>query len=263
MPIADLDGVKLHYHDAGSGLPVLLLHGFPLASDSFRPQWEGLPAGVRIIAPDHRGFGGTPPGSGPLEMSRIAQDSLALLDHLGIERAVVGGVSMGGYAAMAVLREDAGRVRGLVLIDTQPGADDAAGKQGREETAQAVEKQGVGVLVERMLPKLLSPQASAKVRAETERLIRSASPAGAAAASRGMALRQDSKDVLARFAGPTLVVVGEKDVITPVEKAQAMADLIAGAQLAVIPGAGHLSNLEAPDEFNRIIGDFLNKLPPT
>jgi len=265
MPIADVNGVKLHYQDRGSGLPVLLLHGFPLSSDSFAPQLEALSGRFRIIAPDHRGFGGTPasPGGTPLEMSQIARDALALLDQLGVERAVVGGVSMGGYAAMALLREDAGRVLGLLLIDTQPGADDEAGRKGREETAQAIGKLGVAVLVERMLPKLLSPEAAPALRAQTDRLIRTATAEGAADASRGMALRSDSKDVLARFAGPALVVVGERDVITPVEKARAMKELIGGAELVVIPGAGHLSNLEAPVAFNREIESFLNRLPPS
>jgi pimeloyl-ACP methyl ester carboxylesterase len=173
----------------------------------------------------------------------------------------VGGVSMGGYAAMALLREDAGRVRGLILIDTQPGADDEAGKQAREETAKAVEAHGSGVLVERMLPKLISAGAAAAVRYEVERMIRDNPREGAAAASRGMGLRTDSKDVLARYAGPALVAVGDKDAITPPEKAKAMAELIKGSQLAVIPGAGHLSNLEAPSEFNQIAEAFLRAIP--
>lgn len=263
MPIAQIHGAPLHYQDHGHGLPVLLLHGFPLSSESFAPQLSGLSHRFRILAPDHRGFGGSGPNAdgAPLTMDQIARDGLGLLDHLGIDRAVVGGVSMGGYAAMALVREDAGRVLGLVLIDTQPGADDDAGKKTREDTAQAILDQGVGVLVERMLPKLLAPTASSAVRAETERLIRSASREGAAAASRGMASRLDSKDVLARFAGPALVVVGEHDAITPPEKARAMAELISGARLEVIPGAGHLSNLEAPGPFNRVMEAFLSQVP--
>lgn len=263
MPTATLDGRPLHYEDRGQGLPLLLLHGYPLSARSFRPQLEGLSERYRVIAPDHRGFGGTPPGpQRALEMGQIARDALALLDHLGIERAVVGGVSMGGYAAMALVREDAGRVAGLILIDTQPGADDEAGRRGREETAAAIEERGLEVLVEKMMPRLLAPGASPELRAEVEGLIRAASKEGAAAASRGMALRLDSKEVLARFAGPALVVVGAEDAITPPEKARAMAELIAGARLEVIAGAGHLSNQEAPDAFNRITGDFLARIEP-
>lgn len=264
MPNVSIAGAPLHYEDLGEGLPLLLLHGYPLSSASFRPQLDALSRRFRVIAPDHRGFGESPPlrGGAPLEMAQIARDALALLDHLKLEHAVVGGVSMGGYAAMALVREDAGRVAGLMLIDTQPSADDDAGRAGREDTARAILERGTEVLVERMMPKLLAPEASAETRAEVERMIRAASPEGAAAASRGMALRLDSKDVLARFAGPALVVVGEKDVITPPERARAMADLIAGARLERVPGAGHLSNLENPEAFNRIAEDFLARMQP-
>lgn len=260
MPTASVNGLALNYEDRGSGLPVLLLHGFPLSSGSFRPQLEVLSARHRIVAPDHRGFGRTPASSGPLTMEGIARDALGLLDFLKIDRAVVGGVSMGGYAAMALLREDAGRVAGLLLIDTQPGADDEATRAGREETAKAVEARGMDVLLERMMPRLLAPDARPEVRAEVTRLIREGSPAGAAAAARGMGLRADSKDVLARFAGPALVVVGEQDPITPPEKARAMAALISGAELVVIPGAGHLPNQEKPEEFHAAVEPFLSRI---
>lgn len=253
-----VEGVRIAFHDVGQGLPLLLLHGFPLTSESFRPQLEGLSRRHRIIAPDHRGFGQSGGGeSGPTEMSRIARDALAVLDSLEVRRAVVGGVSMGGYAAMALLREDAGRVAGLVLIDTQAGPDDEAGKARREDTAQAVMEKGVGLLVESMLPRLVAVDAPASVKAEVEQIIRSNRPEGCAAALRGMALRADGMDMLARFAGPALVLVGEKDVITPRARAEEMAKVMHGAKLAEVPGAGHLSNLESPGPVNAAIDGFL------
>src|SRR4051794_26973064 len=115
-------GVGLHYVDVGAGLPVLLLHAFPLSGEAFEPQVRALSSRYRFIVPDHRGFGRSGPASGVTGMSTLAQDALALLDHLGVPAAVVGGVSMGGYAALALVREDAGRVRGLVLADTQATA---------------------------------------------------------------------------------------------------------------------------------------------
>src|SRR5688572_1801209 len=121
MPTLQHDGVTLHYRDEGQGRAVLLLHAFPLSSGSFWPQLEVLSAKYRLIVPDHRGFGRSGTGKGPTEMSRIARDALAILDALKISRAIVGGVSMGGYAAMALTREDPGRVEGLVLADTQAG----------------------------------------------------------------------------------------------------------------------------------------------
>jgi len=257
------DGVRIAFHDQGSGLPVLLLHGFPLTSESFRPQLDALGTRFRLIAPDHRGFGQSGPASGPTEMSRIARDALAVLDALGIRRAVVGGVSMGGYAAMAMLREDAGRVAGLLLVDTQPGADDEAGKARRAQTARDIEARGTQALVDSMLGKLVAEDCDPAVRAGVEAMIRSSGPQGCISAVQGMAMRPDSRDMLARFAGPALIVVGEKDPITPPAKAREMSALIAGSKVVEIAGAAHLSNLEKPAEFNAAAEAFLSSLPAT
>jgi pimeloyl-ACP methyl ester carboxylesterase len=260
MPTVTVDGVALHYRDEGQGLPVLLLHAFPLNGEAFARQVKALSGRYRFIIPDHRGFGRSGPGQGPTEMTRLAQDALALLDALKVESAVVGGVSMGGYAAMALLREDAGRVRGLVLVDTQAGADDEAGRARRETSAQEALEKGVEPVVQAMVPRLVAAGPDSEVGREVAALIRTASPAGIAAAQRGMALRPDSKDMLARYAGPALVVVGEKDPITPLEKAKQMADLITSARLEVIPDAGHLPNQEQPERFNAVLDSFLSSL---
>ena len=262
MPTLDVDGSPLHYLDEGAGLPVLLFHAYPLSAEQFAPQVRALSGRFRFILPDARGFGrsAAPAEGAATEMGRMARDGLAVLDALGVDRAVVGGVSMGGYAALALLREDAGRVAGLVLSDTQAGADDAAGKERREAQAREALAQGLDPVVAAMLPKLVAAAPDSPVGREVERLMRTASPRGVAAALRGMALRTDSKDLLARYAGPALFVVGEKDGVTPVEKARAMADLVAGSTLEVVPGAGHLPNLEAPERFNAVLSAFLSGL---
>lgn len=260
MPTVTIDGVPLSYEDRGKGLPVLLLHAFPLTSELFQAQLDALSSRYRLIAPDLRGFGASGLGQGPTEMSRLAKDGLALLDALGIPAAVVGGVSMGGYAAMALLREDPGRVKGLALIDTQALADDETAKQNREKTAQATLRDGVQVLVDTLVPRLLPPSASPQVKAKVEAMIRRNTPEGAAAALRGMALRPDSKDILARYGGPALVIVGSLDVLTPPEKARQMADLISGARFVEIPDAGHLTPLEKPEEANQALDAFLSSI---
>ncbi len=260
MLTVTVDGVALHYRDVGQGLPVLLLHAFPLNGAAFDKQVAALSGRYRFILPDHRGFGASQLGTGPTEMSRIAQDALALLDALKVDSAVVGGVSMGGYAAMALLREDAGRVRGLVLVDTQAAADDEAGKARREASAQEALAKGVEPVVQALLPKLVAAGPDSPVGREVAALMRQATPEGIAAAQRGMALRPDSKDILARYAGPALVVVGEKDPVTPLEKAKQMAELITGARLEVIPDAAHLSNQEQPEKFNAVLDRFLSDL---
>lgn len=261
MLTVTVDGIPLHYQDVGQGLPVLLFHAFPLNGSAFDAQVRALSGRYRFILPDTRGFGQSQRGNGPTEMSRIAQDALALLDALKIDSAVVGGVSMGGYASMALLREDAGRVRGLVLVDTQATADDEAGRARRETSAQEALDKGVEPLVQTLLPRLVHTGPDSQVGQEVAAMMRAANPQAVAAAQRGMALRPDSKDILARFAGPALVIVGEHDAVTPVEKAKQMAGLISGAQLEIIPGAGHLPNQEQPERFNAVLDRFLASLP--
>jgi pimeloyl-ACP methyl ester carboxylesterase len=192
-------------------------------------------------------------------MSALADDVLGLLDHLGIDAAVVGGVSMGGYAALALLRNDPGRVRALVLADTQTSADDAPARERRETIAREVLAQGATVLLP-SVDKLLGPSAPAELRARVSAWISAGSPEGFAAAQRGMALRPDARDILARFGGPVLLMVGADDVLTPPAKTRAMAELVPAAELVEIPRAGHLANLEQPEVFNGALGRFLARL---
>ncbi|RKH90379.1 alpha/beta fold hydrolase [Corallococcus sp. AB045] len=255
-----VDGISLHYRDVGQGLPVLLMHAFPLDGSAFDQQVAALSGRYRFLVPDLRGFGQSRLGEGPTEMRKLAQDAIALLDALNIDTAVVGGVSMGGYAALALLREDPGRVRGLVLSDTQCTADDAAGKDKRESTAQQALKEGTASVVQGLVPKLVHAGPDSPVGREVTKLGLSVSPESIAAAQRGMALRLDSKDLLARYAGPALVVVGEHDTVTPLAKAKQMADLVQGARLEVIPGAAHLPNQEQPEAFNSVLDSFLASL---
>ncbi len=261
MPTISLQGRTYSYEDRGEGVPLLLFHGFPVSNESFWPQLDAPPRGVRLLVPDHRGFGQSAPGQGPLTMEAMAEDGLALLDALKISSALVGGVSMGGYVTIALTRLDPGRVRGLLLVDTQSTPDDEAGRARREATAQDVEQNGVGGLVEGMLPKLMATGVASETRARVEKMMRAQSPQAVAAASRGMATRLDGKDILSRFSGPCAIVVGAQDAITPLEKAKAMQALIAGSTLEVLEGAGHLSNLERPSEFSAIVERLAASLP--
>jgi pimeloyl-ACP methyl ester carboxylesterase len=254
-------GLRLHFRDVGSRLPVVLLHAFPLLGEMFEPQWSALASRARFIVPDLRGFGGSSAGDGPSEMGAMADDVLALLDHLGIDAAVVGGVSMGGYVSLALLRNDPSRVRALVLADTQTSADDAPARERRETTAQELLSTGPTALLP-TVDKLLGPAASPELRARVSAWITGGSAEGLAAAQRGMALRPDARDILARFGGPVLVVVGSEDVLTPPAKARAMVDLVPGAALVEIPDAGHLASLEKPAHFNAALARFLDRVSP-
>jgi pimeloyl-ACP methyl ester carboxylesterase len=249
----------LDYRDVGQGLPVVLLHAFPLSGEMFVHQWTPLAKLARFIVPDLRGFGRSGVGDGPSTMETMADDVLALLDNLGIASAVVGGVSLGGYVSMALLRHDPSRVRALVLADTQMGADDAQTRANRELFAQDILAHGSAAQVPRSA-NLLGPTASPALRAQVAEWISANPAAGLAAALRGMAVRPDSRDILARFAGPLLVLVGEHDLPTPPGKARAIAELVPGAELVEIAGAGHLSNLEQPEAFNAALSRFLGRL---
>ena len=251
-----LNGRVLAYRDVGDGVPLLLFHGFPFTSASFAALLDAPPRGVRLLTPDLRGFGESALGPGPSTMEAMAEDALALLDALSLPSAVVGGLSMGGYVALSLARLDPGRVRGLLLVDTQSLPDDEAGKARREAVAHDVLAHGVDGLVDGMLPRLFAAATPAAVRAPIEALMRAQTPEAVAAASRGMASRADAKDLLARFAGPALVVVGAEDVITPPEKAKAMADLLGDGRLEIVEGAGHLVPVERPAEFKRLLERF-------
>jgi len=222
-------------------------------------QAEAL-AAHRVIRFDARGFGGSDLGQGPLSMERIADDGAALLDHLGVAKAVVGGCSMGGYAALAFVRRHPQRLAGLILQDTRAGADTEEGKAGRAALAAKVLAEGASAAVAAFLPKLLGETTQREQVALVSRLrerILAASPQAIADALRGLAARADSRSTLAEVRVPTLVLVGAEDVLTPPAESEAMAAAIAGARLEVVPRAGHLANLERPDAVNAVLADFL------
>jgi pimeloyl-ACP methyl ester carboxylesterase len=258
MPDITVAGRRVHVLDEGTGPPLLLLHAYPLSSEAFRAQVGDVPA--RIVAPDHRGFGRSEPTNGrAVPMEAYASDALGVLDALGIDRCVVGGVSMGGYVAMALLHVAPERVAGLVLLDTQANEDDEDTRAGREKTATKALEQGIEVLIPPMLDRLLAPGSHA--RDEVADLIRaSATPEGVASALRGMALRPDSSPVLAKYAGPSLLIFGEEDKFTGLDKAEALLELLPGAMSVRVPRAGHLAHLEAPDVVNRALATFLARL---
>lgn len=247
--------------EAGAGWPVLLLHAFPLNADMWRPQLKRVPEGWRFIAPDLPGFGGSelpvPAPDGGMQMDDYAIAVGDLMDCLQLDDAVVVGLSMGGYVALAMYRQLPARFSGLVLADTRPQADSADGRAGRARLRERLAQQGPAAVADQMLPQLLSPDAPADVVATVRAMIEGANPAGIDAAILAMMGRPDSRDLLPHVACGTLVLAGEHDAITPVAEADAMQRAIPRATLTVVAGAGHLSNLEQPDAFSRVLADFL------
>ncbi|MCI3922803.1 alpha/beta hydrolase [Paenibacillus sp. TRM 82003] len=242
---------------------VLLLHGFPLNPDMWSRQVNALEAeGYQVITPDLRidGEAGEDGLPEPVTMEHMADAAIEALDAAEVERCVVVGFSMGGYVAFSLLEKAPERVSGLVLTDTRAEGDSEEGKAGRRTLAANVIERGAQVAADAMLGKLFSPKTPERepelVR-EVERMILAATPQAIASSALGMALRPDRTASLAAIAVPTLVVVGEDDAITPPDVARKMADAIPNAELAVVPEAGHLANMERADIFNRTLVDWL------
>lgn len=264
VPFAEVDGVRLHHLDAGTGEPaLLLLHAFPLHAGMWAPQIEHLSAERRVIAPDFLGFGGS---DAPDSMYRYTMlgyaDLLAgLLDHLGLERVALGGLSMGGYVALAFLRQYPERVSALVLADTRAAADTTEAFERRTDQQDQVARIGTTALIEVLLAGLLSDHTRATRLDLVEQVRRlMANPAaGYIGALEAMKHRPDAAGELAGVTVPTLVVVGEDDTLSPPDVARSMHEGIPGSELAVLPRAGHLSNLEAAEEFNAALTDFLSR----
>ncbi len=260
MPTAHIAGTRLAYEVSGDGPPLLFLHAFPLGMTMWDAQVAGLRGRFTVVSFDARGFGGTPPGDGLLTMERIAADGVALLDHLGLSRVVACGLSMGGYAAFAMLRLHPDRLAGLVLADTRATADSAEGRKSRGVLAERVLKEGPSAAVESFLPRLVGETSHKERPALVEKLrstIMATPPRGIADALAGLAARADSTPTLREIRVPTLVLCGEEDTLTPPSDSRAMQEAIRGSRLVLIPRAGHLSNLEAPDAFNTALADFM------
>ena len=256
MPTAVVDGVRTHWLEGGGGEPaVVLLHAFPLNAGMWEPQLEGLSDRYRVIAPDLLGFGASdaPDDPSAYSVDRWADAVAGLLDHLGLDRVVLAGLSMGGYVVFAFWRRHRHRLAGLVLADTRPGPDTAEVAERRSAQARQVAGEGTSALIETLLGGLLGEHTRAQrpTVVDAARRLMDNPPAGFIGALDAMKRRPDSTPDLASIDVPTLVVVGEDDAASPPDVARQMSDAIPGATLAVIPGAAHLSSLEEPEVFTR------------
>jgi pimeloyl-ACP methyl ester carboxylesterase len=256
--------VDLHVREVGAGLPVVLLHAFPLSSAMWLEQRNGLGDSFRIITPDLRGFGGSQLGYDEPSLDHMADDVAALLDTLALDRVVLGGLSMGGYVAMAFLRRHGARVSGLLLADTKASPDAEPARANRHRIADALDESGTTqVLLDDVFPALTGDTTAVErplVLGRVRALVADAPPAAAAWAQRAMAARPDSFDTLRAVTVPALVVAGEQDDLSSPADAQAMVDALPGARLVVVARSGHLTAVEAPEAFNGAVHEFLTAL---
>ncbi len=252
---------NMSYIDSCDRIPLLLIHGFPFNSSMWELQVEDLGELARVIAPDLRGFGRTDATPAPYSVGLFAEDCANLLAYLGIDGPiVVGGLSMGGYIALEFYRRYPKRVAGLILAATRAGADSAEGKAGRDKAAETARSQGAAATASGMLPKLLAPQNyddQPDVVEFVQEMMESASVEGIVGALMAMKERPDSTPTLPEIEVPTLIIHGAKDQLIPLSEAEAMHQAISGAELVIVPDAGHLPNLEQPELFNDAVMDFL------
>ena len=257
--------VALHAGDTGDGPPLVLLHAFPLSSAMWSAQVSSLGGSARVVTPDQRGFGGSPPGADEPSLDRAADDLAALLDRLGLDEVVLGGLSMGGYVAMAFLRRHPGRVRALILAGTKASVDSDAARDKRLAMADRLERDRTPqALLDDVLPGLTGattagqrPQVVAWVRQHVART----RPASAAWAQRAMAARPDSLATLQEVRVPALVVRGDEDGLSSQDDADDMVAALPHGRLAVLQAAGHLSAVEVPETFSAVLADLLAEVP--
>jgi 3-oxoadipate enol-lactonase len=239
---------------------VVLFHAFPLNGRMFEPQMEALSAGRRVVAPDYPGFGRSPRTPAQPDVRYYAEAVRRLLDRLGIEQVVLGGVSMGGYVAFGCLRLFPEKMSGLILADTRPEPDSEEMRANRKNMARRVAEEGVEVLIELQMERLLARDTlenDAAVVEKVRAMILESTPNGVVAALGAMRDRPDSTSLLAEIDVPTLVIGGEEDEISSPEVMGAMAEKIPNSRHVTLARAGHLSNLEAPEGFNSALKEFL------
>jgi pimeloyl-ACP methyl ester carboxylesterase len=254
-----VNGITVAYTDEGKGPTLLFVHGFPLSRATWAKQVDAFRSNHRVIAPDLRGLGESEATAGSISMSRYAEDLFALLQHLEAGPVTLVGHSMGGYVALAFAKTFPQALQGLVLVGTKSGADTPEGAAGRRATAEKVRSEGSSVVVDAMAPKMLSPNnVDAGMATSVRGFMAPSKPEGVIGALLGMAERPDAGAWLGAIRTRTLVITGAEDSIIPPSESEALAKAIPGAQLALVPQAGHLVAFEQPEAFNKALAAWLD-----
>ncbi len=263
---AVINGLGMEYAVEGprTGLPVVFIHGFPFHQEMWRPQTEALKQTCYVITYDVRGHGKSDVGDGQYSVEYFVDDLIGLLDHLRISAAVLVGLSMGGYIALRAAERHPDRVRGLVLADTRSEADGNEGKIKRAQQALLVRSSGMKKFAEPFLQGVFCARTFEADPATVEivrAMILQTSPVAVAGTLLALAARTDSTPALFTLKVPTLILVGQHDVLTPPSASQAMKEKIPHAEIHVLSKSGHLSNMENPAMFNEFLVAFLRKVP--
>ena len=263
MPYIATPGLRLHVIDEGDHDPIVFLHGFPLSHEMWDAQRRAFRDTHRVIIPDLRGFGRSTSQDEMVTMDQFADDIAAMLDAMDLAQPVtLCGLSMGGYIAMAFARRYPQRLGRLVLTNTKSLPDTPEAAANRERMANLVLKDGPTPLVAAMLPRMFGPHTNEEqpyVTDAVRNVMLANSSRAIAAAQRGMAIRPDSTPSLKDITVPTLVIAGEHDAISTPDEMRAFAAEIPQAEFVLIPGVGHMTPMEAPQEFNMALLNWLQK----
>lgn len=260
---ADVNGARLFYESSGQGEPIILLHGYPLSGALFARNRDALSQRFRFITVDQRGYGKSQAPGIPDSIATYAHDALSLLDQLGVQRAIIGGHSMGGPITFEMYRRAPERFRGMILIDTTNTAASPIEAGLWQGFAKQAQQQGVASLVDPLMKDMLTGQTRVNQPEMVNFLgtvIKQASQDAAVGGAQALAGRPDSTSLLGQIKVPTLVYVGVEDTIYPVKVAQMMSQAIQGSKLVTIPGAAHAAPFEAPDATNRAILDWATQI---
>jgi len=258
MPTSIVNQIAIAYTDIGNGFPLLLIHGFPLSRKTWEPQVIYLSMWMRVIAPDLRGHGETQAPLIPFRINDMALDMLSLFDALGIEKAIVCGLSMGGYVSLALYKLAPKRVKALILANTKAGTDSLERRAGRYAMIERIQKEGMEALAEEQLPTFFyAHDTSAELNSQIRAIIRANSCKGAMECLRAMAIRPSSINLLPNIQVPTLIIASPEDQAIPVSESYSMHREIPRAKIVLINNAGHLVNLERASEFSAAVLDFV------
>ena len=263
---ACINGANIFYTETGesTGLPVLFLHGFPFSHAMWDGQCKAVAAAKhRAIAYDIRGHGSSDVGDGQFSIEGHVDDLFGMMDHLKIGRAVIAGLSMGGYITLRALERDPGRFLGAVLCDTRSEPDSDEGKIKRAGQMAAVKKKGSAAFASDFVKAVFAPSTvggNPAAVAFIRDIITHTSPLSIAGSLLALAARTDTTPSLSAISVPVLILVGEHDITTPPAASRLMHERIKGSVLHVIPGAAHMSNLEHPAFFNEKLLSFLKSL---
>jgi 3-oxoadipate enol-lactonase len=257
------DDAEIFYEIRGTGPPVVLLHPFPCNHEFWDPVVPALESHYQLILPDLRGHGDSEIGEGPALMQKHAGDIVRILDSVGVGKAVFIGCSIGGYILFEFWRRFRQRVTALALCDTRPQADTAEARTNRLKGAAVVLEQGTEQFLDTMIPKLMgrtTVTARPDLVAGARTMMRKMSPEDISLVQCGMAERPDSVAELKTMNVPTLIVIGEEDVLSTVSDGELMRQNIGGSQLKIIPKAGHYAPWEQSEAVGKILRQFLDEV---